>query len=669
MAAIFFRELRENAKWAAMIFGVFCVLIFLRAWHTGPFYLLFLAQDITLVYAPIAGLAMGIAQSIFETRADNWGFAVHRPVARMGLFAAKCAAGLVLVYLALSLPLVPAALWARESGNLPMPFQGRTLLPALADVLCAGCYYFVGILLALRKARWLGTRLLPIGFALVCSTAVRLAPEFWQAIVAIAAGMCIGAVAAWGVFETAGAADRGAVPAIGLGTMLYAGALLIGFLGVAFLGIFESTVQWHDLRLDKRGNVLQTTKTFADGDLTYLVTDTSGRAVPEFDGVNLDDPTEADRFVRFSGALVDDRLIPWPLSAMTFMGYRSAAPGVVMLRTVAAPSTRVPATPLFDGSRRIIDLFDPSTNLLIGTVGPSGFAPAGAGPIDRFPSELLNSATQRGTRTLAFASGVYWMELDQRRVRSIFSADDKDPVVCAHELAPAADPQVVIATRSRLHLLRPSGEILFSIPLQQDISKYGLEFATLPDNHHLVVRGEAISPEFQDAFPPRFWEYALDGKLVRYTEPPIQPDDGGVTIARTAAFGLVHPVAALPLFPRWMSDLIFSLDTRHHPRLFYGLLVVSALLSAAMTILLARRCGFGARKAAAWSLASLLLGPAGIVVMLGLNPWPARERCAACGRLRMGGRRECSHCIAPFPAPAQDGREIFEPAEALEMAF
>ena len=109
-------------------------------------------------------------------------------------------AGLVLLYLSLSLPCLAVVAWAGVPGNLSMPLQSRMALPMLADVLCAGCYYFVGILLTLRQAHWLGTRVLPLGLAFVCSVAVRMALQFWHAVAFVVVAEGIGAVAAWGAF-------------------------------------------------------------------------------------------------------------------------------------------------------------------------------------------------------------------------------------------------------------------------------------------------------------------------------------------------------------------------------------------------------------------------------------------------------------------------------------
>jgi hypothetical protein len=84
-------------------------------------------------------------------------------------------------------------------------------------------------------------------------------------------------------------------------------------------------------------------------------------------------------------------------------------------------------------------------------------------------------------------------------------------------------------------------------------------------------------------------------------------------------------------------------------------------------LLMARRCGFGVRKTIAWFLANLILGPAGIVVMLSLNDWPAREICESCGGKRIVGRRKCSRCGSPLSPPAVDGREIFEPGDSVSI--
>src|SRR5215213_9607908 len=105
MTTIFLRELRENLKWAGVICAVLCFLFYNKMVGANPLMLFALPPSSTIFVAPLAGLLMGVMQSLFETRPDNWAFVVNRPVSRLTIFVAKCAAGLCLLYAALLLPL------------------------------------------------------------------------------------------------------------------------------------------------------------------------------------------------------------------------------------------------------------------------------------------------------------------------------------------------------------------------------------------------------------------------------------------------------------------------------------------------------------------------------------------------------------------------------------
>jgi ribosomal protein L37E len=127
----------------------------------------------------------------------------------------------------------------------------------------------------------------------------------------------------------------------------------------------------------------------------------------------------------------------------------------------------------------------------------------------------------------------------------------------------------------------------------------------------------------------------------------------------------MFPLAARPISPSWILDEVIDIRSDEFPHLFEGFMWASALLCALLCLLMSLRCGLGKTATIAWSVASFLLGPAGITVMLALNDWPAREACPACGRNRIVWRRQCSHCGSPEAPSAMDGREIFEPTDAL----
>lgn len=665
--AIFLKELRENAKWAALIFGAFLVVVYFQVRAAPAYLMLALAEPPQPVFAPLAGLLMGLMQSVFETRPDNWAFVVHRPIPLRRIFIAKCTAGLLLLYVALELPFLLAALWAAQGGHLAAPFQTRMILPTLAISLNAGVYYFVAIVLTLRRARWFGTRVLPLGLAIASSILIAFATEFWQAMLFILAAHVLGAMAAWIAFSTAGATDRRGAPAFALGTAIYTGAIGLGCGLVASLGIFQNVARWSQYRMARDGQMVRVTTTLEHGDRNCVITDPLGRVLPEYEGVDPTDPASANRFLTFD-SLIDTRNQPWPASGVMHGSYSNSVPGFGRLTAVAKPGVRMRALCYYNMHRRIIEMYDITTRVLIGTVGPAGFAPPGVAPSALFPAEDPLNLRISGGHTLAFPTIVYWLELDQRRVRPVFTTAADDPVSCARDLPPQTNPSIAIATRSNIHVLNISGEPLTTIPLDYDLTQASVGVVLLPSNHHVMVWAGQILPS-ADEPPSELSEYAANGTLVRRQLLPPLEEGGSARLPRTAAFGFVYPPGALPVYRSWLLDFMFDLDTQRHATLFRGCLLAAGLLAALVTFGLSRRYGLSTGKSIAWSLGNLLLGPAGIAVFVGLNELPAGERCPACGDRRLSTKLHCPHCGAALPPPAQDGREIFEPAESLPQDF
>jgi hypothetical protein len=669
MNTVFLKELRENAKWALVIFVAALAKVYLQV-RDAPPNLMFSMQQWTIWVAPIAGLLMGVVQSLFETRPDNWAFVVHRPVPRGQIFVAKCAAGLLLLYAALAVPMLLGAAWAARPGNLPMPFQGRMVLPVLTDAFAAGVYYFTGMVVTLRRARWYGTRLLPLGFAVAFGSVVYyLTPQFWQAVLIVLAGMSVAALAAWGAFAENGAPAGGASrpTRAALGTMVYPGAVAVGFFVVGLSQTFDSGPrEWRYYQFDQSGNAVIVHQRLDRDERSWAVTDAAGRPLSQYAGVDFDDPANANVFLRFNTQLVDERSVPWPLTMLYIAkGFRSPTPGVVPLRAVAPPGVRLRSTALYNVPERVIDLYDPVTRVPIGTVGPGGFAPRHDPPAGRFPGRPLNLSFLTNMHVLAFDSAVYWIELDQRRVRQVFAPEAGEPVYSAAEVGPATGPLVVVATPARVHVLRPDGQALFSAPMALDPAKRVFS-AGLLNNGHLMFRTFRVPG--QGAEPERLFEYAPDGTLVRETQLPRVVNYHGTKRVETAMFAMLMPVAGRATIPLWILDDVLDLRIGEFPRMFHGFMFGSAVVSALLALLIARRCGLGTGKTIAWTAAAGLLGPAGVGVMLGVTEWPPRERCAACGSKRLVGRRLCTRCAAPLPPPPLDGREIFEPAGAWQAA-
>ena len=130
-------------------------------------------------------------------------------------------------------------------------------LPWLADILSGLVYYFAGMLMAQREARWYGSRGLALAGAFFCSYLVWTLPEFWQALVAIGIiGSFVG-VAAWGSFLAGGEyATQPRLAKAGLAMTFLAALLILSMLGKQMIGEWsDSGFEW-DYGIDRQGRVM-----------------------------------------------------------------------------------------------------------------------------------------------------------------------------------------------------------------------------------------------------------------------------------------------------------------------------------------------------------------------------------------------------------------------------
>ena len=274
--------------------------------------------------------------------------------------------------------------------------------------------------------------------------------------------------------------------------MIYPGALGVGVVITGFTTSFAGGGEWRYLQVDREGNIVQVTQSNVNGNRTCEFTDAAGKPLPQYEHMDPADPAFAETFVRFNAILFDKRGLGWPMRKMWRV--RSIAIqflGVVRLGTVARPGVRLRFLSLYVVPEGLIELFDPVSHEMIGRVGPAGFS-SGVAATERFTGTPLNLPTLARGRVIAFDSVVYWIDMDQRRVTPVFRASADDPVFYASDMGPAADPTIAVGTRRGVHVLRPDGGELYSVPLEVDPAVYLLQPLILPSNHHLVVRRDPL---------------------------------------------------------------------------------------------------------------------------------------------------------------------------------
>jgi hypothetical protein len=692
--AMIWKELHENLRWTllgmlAMSCGLFYVL-----WQHGTRWfgdygyatrgsplLTEEFQAVTVVGAGVVGLLLAVAQVLPEKRRDQWAFLVHRPVSRTRLLLCKVAAGLMLYTLAVVVPVAAAVAWVATPGHVPAPFVAGMALPALADVLMGVAYYFAGLVIAMREARWYATRLLSAGVTVAASFPAFLLPEFSWALLAIVVAIAVSATAAWGGFLTGGHYARQPWPArLALGVCLFHGIAMLGGVGVAALagalprqyGISEWTYE----ALIDDGRVIRFRQA---GEQVVSATDLAGKPAPE----TLDE-VRAARENRTGD--VGLGLSPSDNRRWQDGWYRSESRFYEALDAPAYENW------YYLHERGYGVGYGTRKSNLIGTFGPGGFSAPNdvTPPARRFEGRTAwlrsydHYAHAGSGRRLTFRSGVYELDFDRRKVIAAFVPPAGDRVVAvalggddaehAHSRGRAPKQTFeAFATTKQVTVREPGGRALFTV---------GLEHGPADGFDSVVVarRGDGedagryflwYKPGYRrgdwGARPSHLVELTSAGAVVTRTEvPPIRDNEykpGSVrfeqVLTAAAAPSLVTIWENLTAWRYTGSEFFRAWMAEPTSRAAALAALLSGLASAAATVLLARRLHASPRRRRAWAVANFFLGPAGVLTMSCLSAWPVFEPCPACGRRRAVNREQCPNCAAPFSPPALDGTEIF----------
>jgi hypothetical protein len=272
--ALLWKEVRENLRWgAAALLAIWtCEAVWI--WDAGPSKRLesILSEEFLLLVffsSAALALALGLLQSLPELRQSAWAFLMHRAVSPGRIFAAKAAAGLGLYFAATLIPFLSVAAWLSMDGLRARPFHWIMVWPGLEGILAGAGFYFAGILVAARQARWYASRLLPLvlpGLALLGTILFVFEVSEFPSPALIGANLLLQgllALAAWGSFTRSGEVSgqgRPALAALGL-TLSISIIVLLALLAAGFASLeheFGPRIPEHTFfRLDRRGHLLK----------------------------------------------------------------------------------------------------------------------------------------------------------------------------------------------------------------------------------------------------------------------------------------------------------------------------------------------------------------------------------------------------------------------------
>jgi hypothetical protein len=669
--AILWKEFRENLKWAVLGLllvsaGVVYIIerLISRSAYVGDLNwqdLSFSLFGMTLILPPVVGLMIGMAQVILESRGDPWGFLTHRPIQRSTLYWGKAMAGILLYLASVGVPLTFAMAWMATPGHLPMPFDVHFVLPVIADVLCGLVYYFAGLLSGMRDARWYASRVMGIGMGIVCSIALSVVPEFWQAVLCCAFAILITSASAWGTFVQGGGFEsQSRIMRFATGVSIGAGLLITGAVvfgvGASFLPAIDPNSSVSLYRIADDGAIVQTT--YKDG-VIVETRDLQGRPIERYR-----DP-ESRRAL--SLGVVSTQMINAAFRIAWNGNYRNTREFFRPFQSRDALSNGGIFTWYYIPRLGRIAAYENRSARRVGWLGPGGFTSGTEMPADRFEHPLAGFIAASPT-VIAFEDAVYRLDLYHRHIEKIFTADSGETVIGASDSSTDGSTSsefgdkawfVAISTTKRVVIQSRDAATQLSAPRDPNSYKFG----------SVIVYRSLRTPEPQTFvwytsgfnMPGFITQYGSTGiPVAQYTLPSLLTYN-----SLTWGYVLLRSVMEnLAMRTLWWKHSIFNdyfvRSSRNQLLVSWLIPLLEGILFAALAFARGRRYAFSAGRLSFWTAMGFALGPLGFALMLSLLEWPAFEQCPECGRSRLVTRDSCEHCSKPFTSPLANGTELFE---------
>jgi hypothetical protein len=699
--SLLWKEWRENLKWAA----VPSILLL------GPmifFGVPMLLEEKYLAYvslvAGLSGALLGFLQVFAEARGDKRSMLMHRPLTPSQIFLSKAIAGVSLYLLAVLAPSAGAVALAATPGHVAAPFEWGMALPWLADVLTGLVYYFAGMIVAQREARWYGSQGLPLAAGVFTSVLVWNVTEFWQALAGIGLMSGLVAVAAWGSVYGGGAYSRQSR----LGKFALGGTLLLGLFTLVFgakviIGSeFLQPVHYYPFEMGRQGQILvvQKENSLTDGRI-QSIKDLAGKVPEEIAGERLD--AFAFRQAVARGAQAGPRDIS--------IGYRLPSRFLLDFRIDTTPSNEVW---WYARAQRQMLGYDKLTKNLIGKFGPAGFVDVDQ-PVQQ-PFQATPAFNGVGWRSwveypLALPSGAFTVDFRKGIVKKVFSPPPGETVLWASQREDEREKwfHMYLGTDQSLYVLDEAGTLVCRAPLVRKLDGYSLMavgrldrprryWAWYYPQWHLPRASLVSMPEAQvviydqngNEIMPRQTVPPRSGVVRDFpsSRPPVGPSAfqalSGLATSPAEVAALVGTLglldaharrqegkeAVVPLqFLSFTTQLYIpgiAYDQNGHSGLigsFAGLMLLASAASALVCFVVPGRYAFSRARRLGWALLGFLFGPVGLLLMVTLLEWPGQVACPKCRKPRVVTREHCEHCHAEHALPEMDGTEILEPVK------
>ena len=672
MKPIFWKELQQ---WWKLALGGFLAVAalhysFLKGTVFWPADIQHQSRDLTIlgyqilnaVVAAIAGLVLGFAQVYPETHRDQWAFLVFRPLSRTHLFWGKTLAGLVLYALWAFLPWALAVGWIAWPGHVPAPFEIAMIYPGLIDLAAGIGFYFAAMIMALRPARWLGSRTWPILASLLGALILSQATTAVGATIVCVLGVTVLGLAAWGAFhQPEDIGRRPAVARLAFVLTMSAGGMVVVSFFVICLQILSQVSrpesEWTSYSLHNDGTLYRVRQR---GSQLIEAHDLDGRPFP---------------FTSKDGRIGEFYSDMMPSAQIYFDPSTARQPGAFRRRDHFY--VEVPRPNEF-GERWVYRMsdhrvhgYDLTSKRHIGSIGPKGFTASGTEPAaaDHFDTKgnlVLEESGMRGypgwMSVLPSSNQLFSVFVESREARRILTLDPGESLLKTALLTGDQTGSFVVHTGKRIHIRSLGNGDDLVLPAPSTGNK--------PDSVQVgISKDEAIGSVIVWSGTPTVPPALSAGTIRHYDRlgnlissrhvAKIENTSQSESFARQTAVCAVPPI------------IVFAVSIFEGHYLAFEDAGITALFTLILVLLLVathrllHRSGASSRERLGWLLTVLFGGVAGFLALLALRDDTATAPCAHCGKLRLLKAPSCPHCAPSATASQRDATEIFADLQSL----
>ncbi len=580
--------------------------------------------------------------------------------------------GVAVYALAIGVPLLFCAVYLHSIGPLRLPTSARQTIPAWVTAIYSFAFYFGGCMIACSSARWIGTRVLPLGTAFLvslASLAIHLPAIIWLTWVWISLlctflalgvlGLLILARASQDTFENAPRrvspsfdADRNWCRSLVLicGSILTSIAVLMlpsNFSGPSEVGryvqtkIDESGELW--FVLVERGEAIQRARIGADMDAMVVQSVPVGWT-PEEQPANTNRTININRLEKFQP------IDYWSVEEIATFSSEVFIYDPLGYVLVYAP---LPSD----------DRYRHNTWLLSYVIGQDRISRAGetrGSPFLERPKAItafsrkmvvtkdgvfrFDKETGEVVRVAALGVDGYAVENSGKSPRLFLNSDNK---MFVYPNQASSEPAIALQPESTMDVGQDLIGILTFWYKDQD------NFTALtwvdPTSYQVVKKSSGKGLERFRASIPKEMSGTYNGQSIseKVLECIAIPAayfliGGSIMLIVVTTFG-----ETLPEFGPGLELAIFAI-------------AIQVLLSCCVAFAAARHRGLSKKARMGWAIAGALLGFGIGLAILAIYPRCIRETCSRCQKLRRVELSVCEHCGNAWDLPNEEGIEIVD---------